>query len=82
MSNRPAISVRLNEHQKDAIEAMCASIGVAPATLAKQCLLSALSYYEEHKDVPMPPAIVRQSEAAQIEKAKIHHLEPKARETA
>ena len=56
---------------KAAIEAMCEDTGIAPAKLAKRCLLSALTYYRKHNDVPMPPAIVRQSQAATIDGMKM-----------
>jgi hypothetical protein len=77
---RPMIGIRFTSSEKAEIEAMCEDAGIPPATLAKKLLLSALEYYRENKDVPMPPAIVRQSEAARL---KLSNNEtPPARETA
>ena len=64
---RPSIMIRVSEAEKTEIEAMCGDAGIPPATLAKKCLLSALAYYRKHGDVPMPPAIVRTSQAEVID---------------
>ena len=81
MSNKPAINIRLTDEAKADIEAMCEDAGIPPATLAKKCLLSALEYYRQHGDIPMPPAIVRQSEAARLT-APHYGTTGEARETA
>jgi hypothetical protein len=57
------IGIRFTPAEKHEIEQMCEDAGIPPATLAKKCLLSALAYYRENGDVPMPPAIVRARES-------------------
>lgn len=59
---------------------MCEKAGIPAATLAKQCLLAALEYFQSQGDVPMPPAIVRQSEAARLKLVEGDSIP--ARETA
>jgi hypothetical protein len=66
MSKSQILSVRFTEDQKKRIDAMAQKSGVSLSTLGAQCLLSACDYFDEHGDIPMPPAIVRVQEAHAI----------------
>lgn len=55
---RSAIMIRVSESEKAEIERMCDDAGIAPATLAKKCLLSALKHYRENGMIPLPPIIL------------------------
>lgn len=70
MSERPTIAARFSPEQKDELEAMCENAGIAPGTLTKKLLLSALDYYKEHGDIPLPPVIVRAKEALILEEMR------------
>jgi hypothetical protein len=74
--------IRVTPSEKAEIEKMCDDAGIPPATLAKKCLLSALAYYRENGDVPMPPAIVRRSEAATLTAALTEARYERADKTA
>ena len=82
---RPNINIRISDAEKAEIEAMCQDAGIAPATLAKKCLLSALDHYKAHGMVPLPPVIlpasslqykqIAQEQQDAIERAKLAALQ-------
>lgn len=66
MSKKTSATISLSEGELLALRAMSESSGIPIATIAKRCLMAALDYFDQHGDVPMPPAIVRKSEAARL----------------